>query len=66
MLFVPGSVPKITPCQLFDLELTRRTVLSLTPEKAAALAVKLRRENQLLRNALHEISNDNHSAPGIS
>ena len=58
MLFAPGSTPEVTAEQAFELEAIRRQILQFSPKEAAAVAVKLRRENQLLRTALTEICHE--------
>ena len=58
MLYAPGTVPDMTAEQAFDLEIVRRTVLNSSNIDASILAVKLRRENQLLRIAVQELSHE--------
>ena len=57
MLSAPGNTPPATLEQRLDLEVTRRVCAALG-HKAAELAVKLRRENQLLRAAVLELSDE--------
>jgi len=58
MLSAPGNTPPSTLEQRLDLEITRRVCASLSHKEASELAVKLRRENQLLRAAVLELSNE--------
>jgi hypothetical protein len=58
MLTAPGSNPPATLEQRLDLEITRRVCGALSHKEAAELAVKLRRENQLLRAAVLELSDE--------
>ena len=44
--------------QELDLEMVRRLCTTWHQEKAGDIAVKLRRENQLLRLAIQELSNE--------
>ena len=54
----PGMSPKMTLEQELDLEMVRRLCTTWRQEKAGDIAVKLRRENQLLRLAIQELSNE--------
>jgi hypothetical protein len=54
----PGTSPKMTLEQELDLEMVRRLCTTWHQEKAGDIAVKLRRENQLLRLAIQELSNE--------
>ena len=56
MLSAPGNNPSATLEQRLDLEVTRRVCAALSHKDATELAVKLRRENQLLRAAVLELS----------
>ena len=58
MLSAPGNTPPATLEQRLDLEVTRRVCAALGHKEAAELAVKLRRENQLLRAAVLELSDE--------
>ena len=58
MLSAPGNTPKVTLEQRLDLEVTRRFCARLNREDVTKLAVKLRRENQLLRAAVMELSDE--------
>ena len=56
--FTPGVGPKVTLQEELSLETVRRFVLENEPEKAADYAVKLKRDNQLLRAALYGLANE--------
>ena len=56
--FTPGLGPKVTLHEELSLETVRRFVLENKPEKAADYAVKLKRDNQLLRAALYGLANE--------
>ena len=58
MLSAPGNNPSATLEQRLDLEVMRRVCTALSHKEAAELAVKLRRENQLLRAAVLELSDE--------
>ena len=58
MLSAPGNTPPATLEQRLDLEVMRRVCAALSPKEATELAVKLRRENQLLRAAVLELSDE--------
>ena len=58
MLSAPGNNPSATLEQRLDLEVTRRVCAALSHKDATELAVKLRRENQLLRAAVLELSDE--------
>jgi hypothetical protein len=58
MLSAPGNNPSATLEQRLDLEVTRRVCTALSHKDATELAVKLRRENQLLRAAVLELSDE--------
>ena len=61
--FSPGVGPKVTLHEELALENVRRFVLQNKPEKAAQFAVKLKRDNQLLRAALYGLANELSGAP---
>ena len=56
--FSPGIGPKVTLHEELSLETVRRFVLESKPEVAAECAVKLKRDNQLLRAALYGLANE--------
>ena len=58
MLSAPGSLPPLTLEQRLDLEIMRRVCGAISHKKAIEVAVKLRRENQLLRAAVLELSDE--------
>jgi len=58
MFAAPGNTPPATLEQRLDLEVMRRVCTALSHKEAAELAVKLRRENQLLRAAVLELSDE--------
>ena len=58
MLSAPGNLPRPTLEQRLDLEVTRRVCTAFSHKEATELAVKLRRENQLLRAAILELSDE--------
>lgn len=58
MLSAPGNTPPATLEQRLDLEVVRRVCASLSQEEVIEMAVKLRRENQLLRAAYLELSDE--------
>ena len=58
MISAPGNNPMATLEQRLDLEVMRRICTALSREKATELAVKLKRENQLLRAAVLELSDE--------
>ena len=58
MLSAPGNNPSATLEQRLDLEVMRRVCAALSHKEATELAVKLRRENQLLRAAVLELSDE--------
>ena len=58
MISAPGNNPMATLEQRLDLEVMRRVCTALSHKKTTDLAVKLRRENQLLRAAVLELSDE--------
>ena len=56
--FSPGIGPKLTLQEELSLETVRRFVLENKPEMVAQMAVKLKRDNQLLRAALYGLANE--------
>lgn len=54
----PGTTPSKTTEQLFDLEMIRRICMASGHDSSVEIAVKLRSENQLLRAAVVELSNE--------
>jgi hypothetical protein len=58
MRFAPGSSPKMTLEQEFDLQAIHWLCSTWKQERASDIAVKLRRENQLLRATILELSNE--------
>ena len=58
MLSAPGNTPPTTLEQRLDLEVMRRVCAALSHKEATELAVRLRRENQLLRAAVLELSDE--------
>lgn len=58
MLSAPGNMPKVTLEQRLELEVLRRFCATLASEDVTKLAVKLKRDNQLLRAAVLELINE--------
>ena len=56
--FSPGIGPKVTLQEELSLDLVRRFALENKPEEVAEYAVKLKRDNQLLRAALYGLANE--------
>ena len=56
--FTPGVGPRVTLQEELSLETVRRFVLENKREKAADYAVKLKRDNQLLRAALYGLAHE--------
>ena len=56
--FSPGIGPRVTLQEELSLEVVRRFVIENKAEKAAEYAVKLKRDNQLLRAALYGLANE--------
>lgn len=57
-MLAPGIPPSRMPEQLFALELLKRGCEAMPKEEAIKVALKLKRENQLLRTALKGLSNE--------
>ena len=58
MLSAPGTTPPPSLEQALDLEVIKRVCVALGLRGATDIAVKLRRENQLLRAAVLELANE--------
>ena len=58
MLSAPGTTPPLSLEQALDLEMIKRVCAALGLRRATDIAVKLRRENQLLRAAVLELANE--------
>ena len=58
MLSAPGTTPPPSLEQALDLEVIKRLCVALGLTGATDIAVKLRRENQLLRAAVLELANE--------
>jgi len=58
MDYPPGIAPDLSLEQALDLEMVRRFCLSHTPTETSEFAVKLRRDNQLLRAVVLELANE--------
>ena len=65
-MLAPGIPPSRTPEQRFAVELLKRRCDAMPKEMAVKMALKLKRENQLLRTALIGLSNEFNRVTRIS